>query len=284
MVNNMLVLQTDFGLQDGAVAAMYGVSLGVNPNLQIYNLTHEIETYNIWNASYRLVQTLQYWPEGTVFVSVVDPGVGSDRKSVVAKTRDGKYIVTPNNGTLTHIHLNIGIEEIREIDETKNRLPYSNESYTFHGRDIYAFTGARLASGVITYGEVGNKLEMDEIELLNIVEVSITDNNKISGSIDILDVRFGNLWTNITKEEFDSLGIEYGDILELTINHESRKVYNSEVKYVRSFSEVNTGGTLLYVNSLHKIGVAINQGSFSKAYQVESGTQWKVEFKIKKVK
>ena len=101
-VSGMLVLQTDFGLQDGAVAAMYGVSLGVNPDLKIYNLTHEIETYNIWDASYRLVQTLQYWPEGTVFVSVVDPGVGSDRKSIVAKTKDGKYVVTPDNGTFKY--------------------------------------------------------------------------------------------------------------------------------------------------------------------------------------
>ncbi len=282
MVNNMLVLQTDFGLQDGAVSAMYGVSLGVNPDLKIYNLTHEIETYNIWNASYRIVQTLQYWPTGTVFVSVVDPGVGSDRKSIVAKTKDGKYIVTPNNGTLTHIHLNIGIEEIREIDETKNRLPYSNESYTFHGRDIYAFTGARLASGVISYEEVGPKLELSELAMLNVVEVEVTDNNQVSGTIDILDVRFGNLWTNIPKETFDTLGIKYGDILEVSVNHENRKVYSSDVKYVRSFSEVNTGGTLLYVNSLHKIGVAINQGSFARAHQVESGTQWKVQFKIKK--
>ncbi len=279
MVNNMLVLQTDFGLQDGAVAAMYGVSLGVSPDLKIFNLTHEIETYNIWNASYRLVQTLQYWPEGTVFVSVVDPGVGSDRKSVVAKTKDGKYIVTPNNGTLTHIQLNVGISEIREIDETKNRLPYSNESYTFHGRDIYAFTGARLASGVITYEEVGNKLDLNEINLLNTGEIKVIDEKLVQGTIDILDVRFGNLWTNIPKEEFDNLDIKYGDTLELTINHDSRKVYSSSVKYVKSFSEVNTGGTLLYVNSLHKIGVAINQGSFAKAHQVDSGHQWKVELK-----
>lgn len=279
MVNNMLVLQTDFGLQDGAVAAMYGVALGVNPELRVFNLTHEIETYNIWNASYRLVQTLQYWPEGTVFVSVVDPGVGSERKSVVAKTKDGKYIVTPNNGTLTHIHLNIGIEEIREIDETKNRLPYSNDSYTFHGRDIYAFTGARLATGVISYEEVGTKLDLEEISLLNTGEVKIENGNTIQGTIDILDVRFGNLWTNIPKEDFENLGIKYGDTVELTINHDSRKVYSSTVKYVKSFSEVNTGATLLYVNSLHKIGVAINQGSFSKAHQVDSGYQWKVEFK-----
>ena len=279
MVNNMLVLQTDFGLQDGAVAAMYGVALGVNPELRVFNLTHEIETYNIWNASYRLVQTLQYWPEGTVFVSVIDPGVGSERKSVVAKTKDGKYIVTPNNGTLTHIHLNIGIEEIREIDETKNRLPYSNDSYTFHGRDIYAFTGARLATGVISYEEVGPKLDLEEISLLNTGEVKIENGNTIQGTIDILDVRFGNLWTNIPKEDFENLGIKYGDTVELTINHDSRKVYSSTVKYVKSFSEVNTGATLLYVNSLHKIGVAINQGSFSKAHQVDSGYQWKVEFK-----
>ena len=170
-VSGMLVLQTDFGLQDGAVAAMYGVALGVNPDLKIYNLTHEIETYNIWDASYRLVQTLQYWPEGTVFVSVVDPGVGSNRKSIVAKTKDGKYVVTPDNGTLTHIHSNIGIEEIREIDETRNRLPYSGESYTFHGRDIYAFTGARLASGVISYEEVGEKLEVEKMELIQTTEV-----------------------------------------------------------------------------------------------------------------
>ena len=278
-VSGMLVLQTDFGLQDGAVAAMYGVSLGVNPDLKIYNLTHEIETYNIWDASYRLVQTLQYWPEGTVFVSVVDPGVGSERKSIVAKTKDGKYVVTPDNGTLTHIHSNIGIEEIREIDETRNRLPYSADSYTFHGRDIYAFTGARLASGVISYEEVGEKLEVEKMELLQTTEVKVSDDGVISGAIDILDIRFGNLWTNIDRRCFEKMGINYGDTLELVIKHNMRNVYNSTVKFVKSFAEVHIGRTLLYVNSLDKIGVAINQGSFSRAHQVESGYQWTVELK-----
>lgn len=279
MAKNLLVLQTDFGLQDGAVAAMYGVSLGVNPNLKIFNLTHEIETYNIWDASYRLVQTLQYWPEGTVFVSVVDPGVGSDRKSIVAKTVDGKYVVTPDNGTLTHIHANIGITEIREIDESRNRLPYSGESYTFHGRDIYAFTGARLASGVISYEEVGKKVSLEEMALLRTTEVEISDTGKITGTIDILDIRFGNLWTNIPKEIFDKMSIAYGDTLELTIKHDTRNVYSSMVKFVKSFAEVHIGGTLLYMNSLNKIGIAINQGSFSRAHKVESGYQWKVELK-----
>ena len=247
--------------------------------MKIYNLTHEIETYNIWDASYRLVQTLQYWPEGTVFVSVVDPGVGSERKSIVAKTKDGKYVVTPDNGTLTHIHSNIGIEEIREIDETRNRLPYSGESYTFHGRDIYAFTGARLASSVISYEEVGKKLEVEKMELLQTTEVKVSDDGVISRAIDILDIRFGNLWTNIDRRYFEEIGINYGDTLELVIKHNMRNVYNSTVKFVKSFAEVHIGRTLLYVNSLDKIGVAINQGSFSRAHQVESGYQWTVELK-----
>src|SRR5690625_4958483 len=162
-MSNNLVLQTDFGISDGAVSAMYGVAISVNPNLRIFDLTHDIPQYNIWEASYRLYQTMIYWPRETVFVSVVDPGVGSERLSIVAKTVDDHYIVTPDNGTLTHIKQNIGITEVREIDETINRLPRSGESYTFHGRDVYAYTGARLASNKITFEEVGRKLELDDI-------------------------------------------------------------------------------------------------------------------------
>src|SRR5699024_105396 len=123
-----LVLQTDFGLCDGAVSAMYGVGLSVDPSLRIFDLTHEIPQYNIWEGSYRLYQTIGYWPEGTVFVSVVDPGVGTDRLSVVVQTETDQYIVTPDNGTLTHIKKHIGTKAIREIDESLNRLPNSGES------------------------------------------------------------------------------------------------------------------------------------------------------------
>jgi len=145
-----LVFQSDFGYVDGAVSAMYGVAYGVDPTLLISNLTHEITPYDIWEASYRLIQTVSYWPEGTVFVSVVDPGVGSTRRSVAVRTETGQYIITPDNGTLTHIKRMLGIAEARIIDETTNRLAGSGESYTFHGRDIYAYTGARLASGTIS--------------------------------------------------------------------------------------------------------------------------------------
>lgn len=144
-----LVFQSDFGLADGAVSAMKGVAYSVDPGLVISDITHEITPYNIFEASYRLFQTLPYWPANTVFVSVVDPGVGTSRQSVIARTAGGQYIVTPNNGTLTHIAAFLGITELRLIEEQRNRLKNSEASYTFYGRDVYAYTGARLAAGLI---------------------------------------------------------------------------------------------------------------------------------------
>ena len=141
-----LVLQSDFGTKDAAVASMKGVAVGVSRDLDIYDLTHEVPTFNIWEASLRLAQAAEYWPKGTVFVSVVDPGVGTARKSVVLKTKSGHFFVSPDNGSLTAVAELLGIEAVREIDEAVNRLANSEKSYTFHGRDVYAYTGARLAA------------------------------------------------------------------------------------------------------------------------------------------
>ena len=132
--NKTVVFQSDFGLKDGAVSAMKGVAMGVAPDLKLYDLTHEIPAYNIWEAAYRLEQTVPYWPAGTVFVSVVDPGVGTNRKSVVVKTKTGHFIVTPDNGTLTLIASSLGIAERREINEAVNRRNGSQKSYTFQDR------------------------------------------------------------------------------------------------------------------------------------------------------
>src|SRR5699024_4473361 len=208
-----LVIQTDFGLSDGAVSAMYGVAISVDPDLRIFDLTHDIPQFNIWEGSYRLFQTTSYWPEGTIFVSVVDPGVGSDRLSIAVKTNDNQYIITPDNGTLTHIKQSVGIKEARIIDEKINRLPRSGESYTFHGRDVYAYTGARLASGIISFAEVGPEIEVESLIELPKIESGCKD-GVIFGTIDILDIRFGNLWTNINHELFKQGKIEYGDTLE----------------------------------------------------------------------
>jgi len=272
---NALVFQTDFGIQDGAVSAMYGVAYTVKKDLKVFDLTHDIEPYNIWEASYRLIQAVGYWPEGSVFVSVVDPGVGSDRRSIVAKTCTGQYIVTPDNGTLTHIKRRIGIAEARIINEHINRLSGSEESYTFHGRDVYAYTGARLAAGIIDFSQVGPAFDHESIVELPTVEPAMGENS-VAGTVDVLDIRFGSLWTNIPKEMFKGLGIEIGKRVEVTIENDKRCVYRNVMTYAHSFAEVNVGEPLVYINSLDCMAVAINQGSFARAYNIGTGNSWKI--------
>ena len=270
-----LVFMTDFGLVDGAVSAMYGVAYSVMPELKIHDLTHDITPYDIWEASYRLIQTINYWPEGTVFVSVVDPGVGSDRKSVVVKTSSGRYIVTPDNGTLTHVLRAEGVAAVREIDEHINRLPRSGESYTFHGRDVYAFTGARLAAGIIDFEGVGPELSVESLVSLPIVEPYL-EGSAVCGTIDVLDVRFGSLWTNIPREMFLKTGICYGDRVSITIENDTRCVYRNIILFGKSFADVYVGEALVYVNSLDCVAVAINQGSFARAYNIGTGNSWRI--------
>lgn len=272
---NHLVFQTDFGLVDGAVSAMYGVAYSVHPQLNIHDLTHDITPYNIWEASYRLIQTIRYWPQDTVFVSVVDPGVGSDRRSVVVRTTSGHYIVTPDNGTLTHVIRFDGIAEVREIDENVNRLPRSGESYTFHGRDVYAYTGARLASGIIRFDQVGPSLDPDSLVRLPIIEPRL-DGHAVCGTIDVLDVRFGSLWTNIPRTLFLQTGIQYGDRVSITIENDTRCVYRNIILFAKSFADVYVGEALAYVNSLDCVAVAINQGSFARAYNIGTGNSWRI--------
>lgn len=270
-----LILQSDFGHADGAVSAMYGVAESVSDQLRIFDLTHEIPQYDIWEASYRLIQTVSYWPEGSVFVSVVDPGVGSTRRSIAVRTAGGQFIITPDNGTLTHIKRRSGIAEARIIDETVNRLPNSGESYTFHGRDIYAYTGARLAAGIIDFAGVG-----PEVPAESVIELPVAPPQKqgdiITGTIDVLDVRFGSLWTNVERELFLQLGVPHGGRVEVTIQNDTRTVYKNIIVYAKSFADVNVGEPLVYVNSLDCVAVAINQGSFAKAYSIGTGINWRI--------
>lgn len=272
---NHLVFQSDFGLVDGAVSAMYGVAYTVEPRLNIHDLTHDITPYNIWEASYRLIQTIRYWPQGTIFVSVVDPGVGSDRKSVVVKTASGHYVVTPDNGTLTHIIRFDGIEAVREIDEHVNRLPRSGESYTFHGRDVFAYTGARLAAGIIDFEGVGPEMKPEDLVRLPIIEPRL-EGSAVCGTIDVLDVRFGSLWTNIPRTLFLQTGVHYGDRVSITIENDTRCVYRNIILFAKSFADVYMGEALAYVNSLDCMAIAINQGSFARAYNIGTGNSWRI--------
>ena len=276
-MTNILVFQSDFGLVDGAVSAMHGVAQSIADDLKIYNLTHEIPPYDIWEASYRLIQTVPYWPEGTVFVSVVDPGVGSNRKSVVAKTKGGHYIVTPDNGTLTHLTRLVGIEEIREIEEAVGRRKNSEHSYTFHGRDVYAYTGAKLACGEIKFEDVGEQLSVENIVVIEQTLAKLED-NIITGMIDILDVRFGSLWSNVPRDLFTQLGVKPSELVELSIYNGPIRIYQNKIVYGNTFAEVRIGEIVCYVNSMDHMAIAINQGNFAKAYNIGTKEPWRIEF------
>ncbi|OOH89231.1 DNA-directed RNA polymerase subunit delta [Pasteurellaceae bacterium 15-036681] len=278
---NALVLQTDFSLKDGAVSAMQGVAFGVDRDLKMFNLTHEIPPYDIWEAAYRLYQTATYWPQGTVFVSVVDPGVGTDRKSVVLKTKTGHYFVTPDNGTLTLVAEHLGIESIREIDETKNRLEGSEKSYTFHGRDVYAYTGARLASGKIKFEDVGNELEA-KVTTIEYQRPTLEE-GVLKGNIPVLDIQYGNIWTNISDELLEKSGIKKDSRVCVEIAEKAEdglKVrYSAAMPYKSSFGDVDEGKPLMYLNSLLNVSFALNMENFSEKYKIKSGANWSVSLK-----
>jgi len=269
-----LVLLTDFGTQDGAVSAMKGVAYGVSQDLLISDLSHE--NPSIFAGAYRLYQTEQFWPTGTVFVAVVDPGVGTKRLSVVLKTRNGHYFVGPDNGLLSLVAERDGIDGLRQIDERVNRRPGSEESHTFHGRDVFAYTGARLAAGVIGFEQVGPPLPPQSLISIPYRKARRTDHT-VSGIIPILDVQFGNVWTNIPKPLFDQLNVALGTPLHVRIYHGQQLVDDAHAPYQRTFGEVPVGQPLVYVNSLLNMAVALNLASYAAAHHIDSGPDWSIE-------
>jgi S-adenosylmethionine hydrolase len=269
-----VVLLTDFGTQDGAVSAMKGVAYSVSQDLLISDLSHE--NPSIFEGAYRLYQTEQFWPEGTVFVAVVDPGVGTSRLSVVLKTRTGRFFVGPNNGLLSLVAERDGIEGLREIDERVNRRPGSDDSHTFHGRDVFAYTGARLAAGVITFEQVGASLPPERLISLAYRKPARKD-TQVSGIIPVLDVQYGNVWTNIPKPLFDELHVALGTPLHVRIYHNDKLVDQTLAPYRRTFGEVPIGKPLVYINSLLNVAVAVNQGNYAAQHKIESGPDWSIE-------
>jgi S-adenosylmethionine hydrolase len=275
--NGMVVLETDFGLKDGAVAAMKGVALGVDRGLAVHDLTHDIPPFDIWAGAYQLDITMPYWPAGTVFVAVVDPGVGTERGAVVARTGGGRYVVGPDNGLLTLVAEHYGIAAVRRIDEAKHRLPGSERSYTFHGRDVFAFTAAKLAAGAIAFEDVGPVLPGDVVRLP--YAKPAFEGGVASGMVPSLDVNFGNVWTNIGRDVFDRLGAKVGDRLKVRVLREGAAVFDGEVPFANTFGDVPEGQPLLYFNSEDKAALAINYGNFAEKHGVEAGPDWRVELR-----
>ncbi|MEG0806193.1 MAG: SAM-dependent chlorinase/fluorinase [Lachnospiraceae bacterium] len=273
----ILVFQTDFTYAEGAVSSMYGVIKTVDRELEIMDGTHELPQYDTWSASYRLFQSLEFWPKGTIYVSVVDPGVGTKRRACVAKTVDGYYVVSPDNGSLTHIKRYIGIESVREIDESVNRLKSTTGTSVFHGRDLFGYTAAKLASGRIDFEGVGPEYPVEEIVEHEILEPTV-QKGTVRGVFEINDPNFGNLWTNIPLETFQQAGFHYGDRIKVKVIHNEKEVFSDCLLFEKSFGFVKEGETMIYNNELMKVALAVSRGNFAKTFDLDFGPEWIVEF------
>ncbi len=272
----ILVFQTDFTYKEGAVSSMYGVVKTVDRELEIFDGTHEIPKFDTWSASYRLMQSLPFWPEGTIYVSVVDPGVGTARRACVARTANGYYVVTPDNGTLTHIRREFGILEVREIDERVNRLASTRGVAIFHGRDLFGYTAARLASGIIDYEGVGPAYPVDEIVMHPVMEPLIEEGH-VRGIFEIDDPNFGNLWTNIPLEDFFQAGFSYGERIHTTIRFGGKTLFDRKVLFHQSFGFAGDGEPMLYNNELMKVAMAVSRGSLEQEFGFGFGADWVIE-------
>ena len=267
---NALVIQADF---PGLV--MTGVAYSVSKDLEIFNVRPLIPMYDISAASASLAYNAQTWPAGTVFVSVVDPGVGTDRKSVVLETKNGLFFVSPDNGSLSGPAKAYGIAGVREIDESVNRIPGSEWSHTFHGRDVYSYTGARLAAGVITFEGVGPLLEPEVMRLES--PQGRLEYGVLYGIVSGGTGRLGNISFNIDRHLFDEMSPSYGEIYDVIIKNKKEMVWQGSVPYTKSFGDVALGDNMLFVNSSGNLSIAINQGNFANTYNIESGTDWTIE-------
>ncbi|MCR4588462.1 MAG: SAM-dependent chlorinase/fluorinase [Lachnospiraceae bacterium] len=270
-----IVWQTDFGLKWGAVASMRGVCKQVDPELECYDLTHEIPQYNILAGSRELIYVEPFWPKGTIFVSVVDPGVGTSRRACVALLKDGNYVVTPDNGSLTHVAHEVGIREVREIDETVNRYPGTEGISVFHGRDLFAYTAARLASGIIDFEGVGPRYPVEEVVLLpEAYEMAVIKDGVVSGFVSSVSDPFGSIALNVASDAFKEAGFAYGDKVHVVLKNKGETYYDDFVAYEKSFGFVEVGDAILFDSSSNVIELGINQGNFKETFHVCEGSDY----------
>ena len=256
-----IVFMTDFGVVDDAVAICRGVMYSVMPSVRVVDLTHEVTPFSILDGARFLEGVTPYYPAGTVFVVVIDPGVGSTRKAIVARSKRGQYFVLPDNGLLTLVEQSDGIEAVREITNTDWMIG-TKLSSTFHGRDIFSPVGAHLARGD-DWSTVGPEMTVKSLIRLDLKAVAF-DARGLSATVIATDGPFGNLVTNVDAEVFLKLGYQRGQEVPVTVGGREMRM-----KFVNTFSDVPVGEPLLYIDSRGRLGLAINQNNFSATYGVK---------------
>ena len=256
-----VVFMTDFGVVDDSVAICKGVMYSIAPDLRIVDLTHEVTPYSILDGARFLYGATPYFPAGTVFVVVIDPGVGSTRKAVVVKSKRGQYFILPDNGLMTLVQDRDGLEAARQITNRAWMMGAALSS-TFHGRDIFSPVGAHLARGE-DWRHAGPEVAVDSLIRLKLSAPKVSDQG-ISGEVIAIDGPFGNLVTNVSGDDFVKLGYRPGQNVHVTIGGTAM-----DLPFVRTFSDVANGQPLLYVDSRGNMALAVNQGNFATTYRIQ---------------
>ena len=249
---------TDFGTANDAVAICKAVMVGIAPDVRIMDITHQVTPFSIEEGARDLAGVTPYYPAGTVFVGVIDPGVGTNRKAVVVKSKKGQYFVVPDNGLISPVIDRDGLESAREIINSSWMIGDAISS-TFHGRDIFSPVGAHLAAGW-DYTLVGPPVQ--QLVRMTPKTATITDTG-IEGDIIALDDPFGSLITDIPGDAFKNLGYALGEKVTVQLN---KKPFT--LPYTKTFMDVPVGEPLLYVDSRGRIGLALNQRSFSEVNKI----------------
>jgi S-adenosylmethionine hydrolase len=253
-----VVFLSDFGTRDDAVATCKGVMLQIAPGLRVIDLTHDVKPFSVADGARLLADTAEYYPAGTVFLAVIDPGVGGSRKPMLLRTKRGQFFVLPDNGLATIVAERQGVVGAREIADPAWMRP-GGRSSTFHGRDVFAPAAAHVARGDAwrTAGPTIEKPVRLEIHTARI------DGDVLHGEVVATDGPYGNLITNVDASLFATLGYKTGDDVPIEIGTE-----RLTLPFQRTFSDVAEGSALLFVDSRSRLGVAINRASFAEAHHV----------------
>ena len=251
---------SDFGLQDDFVGTCHGVIKRIAPEAQIIDVTHGIPPQQVLQGALVLASTLPYMPVG-VHLAVVDPGVGSSRRPLALRDKEGRYFVGPDNGLLIPAADLAGIETAHEIANPEYAL--ETISRTFHGRDLFSPAAAHLACGV-PVDELGPPLALDALVRLDIPEPEI-GGNRIAGTVLYVD-SFGNVALNVTREHVAGVGIVPGTQVELELGGE--RFY---AVAARTFADARAGDIMLYEDSYRNMSVAISNGNAAEMLHARAG-------------
>ena len=255
-----IVFMTDFGTLDDSVPICKGVMYSIMPEVRIVDITHQVTPFSILDGARFLYGATPYYPAGTVFNVVVDPGVGSTRKAVVIKSKKGQYFVLPDNGLITLVAERDGLEAAREITNPEWMVGKALSS-TFHGRDIFSPASAHLARGD-DWIQVGPAVDVKALVRLNIAPPTI-DAQGLHGEVIATDGPFGNLVTNVDADLFLKLGYQRGQTVPMTLG--DQKI---ELQFVKTFSDVPLKAPLIYIDSRGRFALAVNQASFAATYGI----------------